>query len=156
VKVIGDNAVMATVDVEVQATIAQPRPVVAAYCCDPDNATSWYANIDSVRWETAKPIAVGSRFTFSARFLGRTLNYTYEVVEWTPDQRFVMRTAHGPFPMETTYEWEDGPDGSTLMRLRNRGEPAGFSRIATPVMSLSIKRATAKDLQRLKGILESR
>ena len=61
---------MATVDVEVQATIARPRAVVAAYCCDPDNATSWYANTDSVRWEP-KPMAVGSRFTFGARFLGR-------------------------------------------------------------------------------------
>jgi Polyketide cyclase / dehydrase and lipid transport len=146
---------MATVDVEVYASIARPRSVVAAYCCDPDNATSWYANIDSVRWETAKPMAVGSRFTFSARFLGRTLNYSYEVVEWIPEERFVMRTAQGPFPMETTYEWEGGVGGSTLMRLRNRGEPRGFSRIATPIMSLSIKRATTKDLRRLKGILES-
>jgi uncharacterized membrane protein len=146
---------MATVDVEVDTTIARPRSAVAAYCCDPDNATSWYANIDSVHWETAKPMAVGSRFAFSARFLGRTLNYTYEVVEWTPDQRFVMRTAQGPFPMETTYEWDDAPDGATLMRLRNRGEPAGFSRVATPVMAFSIKRATTKDLRRLKEILES-
>jgi uncharacterized membrane protein len=146
---------MASVDVEVQATIARPRPIVAAYCCDPDNATSWYANIDAVRWETSKPMAVGSRFTFSARFLGRSLNYTYEVVEWTPEERFVMRTAQGPFPMETTYEWADASEGATLMRLRNRGEPAGFSRIAAPMMSLAIKRATEKDLRRLKGILEA-
>ena len=60
---------MATVDVEIQATIAQP--VVAAYCSDPDNATTWYANINSVRWETPKPMAVGSRLTFGARFPGR-------------------------------------------------------------------------------------
>jgi uncharacterized membrane protein len=147
---------MASVDVEVEATIARPRPTVAAYCCEPDNATSWYANIDSVRWETSKPMAVGSRFTFSARFLGRPLNYTYEVVEWTPEQRFVMSTAQGPFPMETTYEWDDAPNGATLMRLRNRGEPAGFSRIAAPIMSPAIKRATEKDLRRLKEILETR
>jgi uncharacterized membrane protein len=150
-----DNGAMATVDVEVQATIGRPRSVVAAYCSDPDNAKQWYANIDSVHWETPKPMAVGSRFTFCARFLGRSLTYTYEVVEWTPDQRFMTRTAQGPFPMETTYEWQDAEDGATLMRLRNRGEPAGFSRIATPMMSLAIKRATAKDLRRLKGILEA-
>jgi uncharacterized membrane protein len=146
---------MASVDVKVQATIARPRPMVAAYCCHPDNAISWYANIDSVNWETDRPMAVGSRFTFSARFLGRALNYTYEVVEWTPEQRFVMRTAQGPFPMETTYEWDDAADGATLMRLCNRGEPAGFSRIATPLMAHAIKRATAKDLRRLKSILEA-
>jgi hypothetical protein len=147
---------VASVDVEVEATIARPRPIVAAYCCDPDNATAWYANIDAVRWETPKPMAVGSRFTFSARFLGRSLDYTYEVVEWTPEERFVMRTAQGPFPMETTYEWRDAPGGATLMRLRNRGEPAGFSRVATPLMSPAIKWATTKDLRRLKAILEAR
>jgi uncharacterized membrane protein len=146
---------MASVDEEVQETIDRPRSVVAAYCCDPANATSWYANIDAVNWETDGPLAVGSRFTFSARFLGRPLNYTYEVVEWTPEQRFVMRTAQGPFPMETTYEWADAHDGATLMRLRNRGEPAGFSRLATPLMGQAIKRATAKDLRRLKAILEA-
>jgi hypothetical protein len=146
---------MASVDVEVQATIARPRPIVAAYCCDPDNATAWYANIATVRWETPKPMAVGSRFTFSARFLGRPLNYTYEVVEWTPQDRFVMRTAQGPFPMETIYTFEDASDGATLMRLRNRGEPAGFSRVAAPIIAPAIKRATAKDLRRLKSILEA-
>jgi hypothetical protein len=108
-----------------------------------------------VRWETAKPLTVGSRFTFSARFLGQALNYTYEVVEWTPDERFVMRTAQGPFPMETTYVWSDATDGSTLMRLRNRGEPAGFSRIAAPFMATAMRRATTKDLRRLKSILEA-
>jgi uncharacterized membrane protein len=150
-----DNEGMVSVDVEVQATIARPRPIVAAYCCDPDNATSWYANIDAVRWETSKPLAVGSRFAFSARFLGRSLDYTYEVVEWTPEERFVMCTAQGPFPMETTYEWSDAPDGATLMRLRNRGEPTGFYRVATPLMSPAIKRATGKDLRRLKSVLEA-
>jgi hypothetical protein len=58
--------------------------------------------------------------------------------------------------METTYAFEDAPNGATLMRLRNRGEPAGFSRIAAPIMSPAIKRATEKDLRRLKGILEAR
>jgi uncharacterized membrane protein len=146
---------MAAVDVQVETVIDRPRHVVAAYAADPDNATAWYVNIKSVHRETPKPLAVGSRFTFSAAFLGRELTYTYQVVDWVPDERLVMRTAHGPFPMETTYTWEDGPNGSTRMTIRNRGKPSGFSRIAMPIMTLAMKRANTNDLARLKSILQA-
>jgi hypothetical protein len=35
-------------------------------------------------------------------FLGGRLTYTYEITDFTPGERLVMRTAQGPFPMETT------------------------------------------------------
>jgi len=66
-----------------------------------------------------------------------------------------MSTSEGPFPMETTYEWDDTPDGGTRMRLRNRGEPAGFSRWAAPLMARSMQRANRKDLANLKQLLET-
>ena len=147
---------MATVDVEVHTTIARPRSEVAAYCSDPDNATAWYANIKAVQWETAKPLALGSRFRFTSGFLGRTLEYTYEVVEMIPAEQFVMRSDGSPFPMETTYSWEDAEDGGTWMTVRNRGEPTAFIGLATPILATAIRRATSKDLARLKSILETR
>lgn len=144
------------VDVISEIEIARPRSEVAAYAADPDNATSWYENIESVAWKSPKPLAVGSRIEFVARFLGRRLAYTYEVREKVPDERFVMATAEGPFPMETTYTWEDVADGGTRMKLRNRGEPAGFSKVAAPMMAGAMRRANRKDLARLKSVLESR
>jgi hypothetical protein len=146
---------MATVDVSVEIVIHRPRSVVAAYAAEPDHATTWYVNIKGVQWKTPRPLGVGSQFEFTAAFMGRTLTYTYEVVELVPERRFVMRTAEGPFPMETTYEWFEAEGDSTRMVLRNRGEPTGFSRIAAPFMTLAIKRANTKDLKRLKAILES-
>ncbi len=145
------------VHVEVQTLIRRPpRHEVAAYAANPDNATAWYANISAVRWETPPaPVSLGSRFTFTAQFLGRELTYTYEVTELVAGQRFVMRTAQGPFPMETTYTWQDGPDGATLMTLRNRGEPAGFFRIASPLLAVAMKRANNADLAKLKSLLET-
>lgn len=142
------------VDVATETTIERPRAEVAAYACDPGNATAWYANIESVAWEP--PLAIGSQLAFVARFLGRRLEYTYEVVEHVAGERFVMRTAQGPFPMETTYTWADAGDGATAMTLRNRGEPSGFAKVAAPVMVRAMERANRADLRRLKGILEAR
>jgi hypothetical protein len=143
------------VDVQTEIEIARPRVEVAAYAGDPDNATSWYQNIERVEWETERPLSVGSRVAFVARFLGRRLAYTYEVRELIPGSRLVMSTSQGPFPMETTYTWHDTPAGGTRMVLRNRGEAAGFSKLAAPMMSGAMRRANRKDLLRLKQILEA-
>jgi hypothetical protein len=143
------------VDVEVETMIERPTAVVAAFAGDPTNATEWYANIKSVDWQTPPPVAVGSRMDFVAQFLGRRLAYTYEVVELEPERRLVMRTADGPFPMETTYTWEPAGEGRTRMTLRNRGNPSGFSRVAAPMMERAMRRANTLDLARLKALLEA-
>lgn len=143
-----------SVDVMTEVVIDRPREVVAAFAGDPANAPRWYVNIKSVEWQTAPPLAVGSRLAFVARFLGRRLAYTYEIVELVPESRLVMRTAEGPFPMETTYTWEPAGEGRTRMTLRNRGTPSGFSKLLAPFMETAMRRANQQDLARLKGLLE--
>jgi len=144
-----------SVDVVTETVIERPCDVVAAYSADPSNAPEWYANIASVEWQTPPPATVGSRMAFVAHFLGKRLAYTYEIVELTPGARLVMRTAEGPFPMETTYTWERLGDNQTKMALRNRGVPSGFAKIAKPIMIAAMRRANRKDLALLKQLLET-
>jgi uncharacterized protein YndB with AHSA1/START domain len=144
------------VDVLTEVVIARSRGEVAAYAAEPDNAPRWYVNIKSVEWKSSPPLAVGSRVAFVAQFLGRRLAYTYEIAELVPGEKLVMRTAEGPFPMETTYTWEGLADGGTRMMLMNRGEPRGFSKLAAPFMASAMRRANRTDLAQLKAILESR
>ncbi len=144
------------VDVETAIEILRPCDEVASFAADPDNAAAWYENIKTARWETPPPLTVGSRVSFTARFLGRRLAYTYEIAELDPGARLVMRTADGPFPMETTYTWEPITTGTTRMTLRNRGEPRGFSRFAAPLVAPAMRRANAQDLRRLRSLLEAR
>ena len=146
-----------SVDVTVETTIGRPVEIVSSYASDPSNAPEWYANIRAVEWKTEPGVVrEGAKAAFVARFLGRTLEYTYELVEVVPGARLVMRTAQGPFPMETSYTWSGIGDGSTRMTLRNRGEPAGFSKLVAPLMAPAMRRANRKDLAALKAILESR
>jgi hypothetical protein len=142
------------IDVETEITIARPRAEVAAYAAEPDNATAWYANIERAEWRTPRPLTVGSRFAFVARFLGRRLSYVYEVKEYAEGERLVMATTDGPLAMETTYAWADAGEGATRMSLQNRGEPSGFSNLLAPFMGGAVRRANRKDLVRLKSVLE--
>jgi uncharacterized membrane protein len=143
-----------SVDVLTEIEIERLREEVSTFAADPNNAVAWYKNIKSVEWLTPPPAVVGSRMRFVARFLGRTLDYTYEVRECEPGRRFAMSTAQGPFPMETTYTWEDAGERATRMTLRNRGEPAGFVALSAPFMSRAMRRANEADLRRLKELLE--
>ena len=143
------------VNVQTDILIRRPRSEVAEYAANPDNAPTWYQNIHRAKRLTTGPTGTGSKVDFTARFLGRELNYTYEFVEYVPGERLVMRTAQGPFPMQTTYTWTDD-DGGTRMTLANNGSPSGFSKLAGLFMEPMIRRETRKDLQKLKSILEAR
>ena len=142
------------VDVQTEIEIARPVRQVAEFAQEPSNAPRWYVNIRSVEWLTTPPVCVGSRVAFIAQFLGRRLAYTYEVQELVPLERLVMRTAQGPFPMETIYTWSPVDEGRTRMTLRNRGQPSGFARITALLLAGAMRRANAKDLARLKQVLE--
>jgi uncharacterized membrane protein len=156
VMIICKGVMVLMVDVLTTIVIDCPIGKVAAYASNPDHAPEWYANIDTAEWRTAKPLTLGSEVAFKANFLGRQLSYVYRIVEYIPNEKLVMSTADGPFPMETTYTWEKKSEQSTLMTLRNRGNPSGFSKFLAPFMAPAMKSANKKDLKKIKQILESR
>jgi hypothetical protein len=149
-------SVLMEVDVTTEIAIARPRSVVASFAADPNNVPSWYAKIHVVRWRSAPELRVGAQVDFEAKFLGKTLAYTYEIREYVADQVLVMATTQGPFPMETTYRWSSTDSNHTIMTLRNRGVPHGFSKWMAPFMSFAMRRASQKDLSRLKAVLEAK
>lgn len=142
------------VDVLTETVIDRPLAIVAAYAADPENAPEWYRNISKIEWRSGPPVAPGARVAFVAQFLGRTLEYTYEIIEFTPGVRLVMRSDGKPFPMETTYTWEDVGEGRTRMTLRNTGQPSGYAAIGARALAAAMRSANAKDLAQLKAVLE--
>lgn len=141
------------VDITTEIIINKPIGIVVDFATNPDNAPEWYVNIKSVEWKSPGPLGVGSRVAFVALFLGRKLAYTYEFTELSP-QKTVMRTAEGPFPMETTYSFTAIDGNTTKMTLRNAGQPQGFSKLVSPFMASMMRRANRKDLQSIRKILE--
>lgn len=143
-----------SVDVASQIEIERPAGIVSAYVSDPANATAWHDHIKASSWASAPGPHVGARIAFVVEFLGRRLDFTYEIVEFSPGEKLVMRSVEGPFPMETVYAFEETRDGHTRMTMRNHGQPTGVSKLMTPMIATTLRSASERDLARLKEILE--
>ena len=142
------------IDVSTEIDINCSKAKVAEYSANPDNAPKWYVNIKAAKWKTPKPLQVGSQIVFKTKFLGKLLVYIYEISEYAAEQKMVMKTIIGPFPMETIYTWKSIDGNITRMSLQSKGNPGGLSKLLTPLLSFAIKKANNKDLQRLKEIIE--
>jgi len=135
--------------------IPRARPEVAAYVLDWRNDPKWIGGIGESRLATAEPFGIGSRVERVAKFLGKRIEYVNEVVELEPARRLAMRSVKGPFAMRVTYEVEDAAGGETRVRLRNEGGPSRALGLLWPLLSRAVRRATQRDLDRLKRILEA-
>ena len=129
-----------TTDVSVERRIERPRKDVEAYAADWRNDEQWIGALDEVRLVREDPLQVAR----VASFLGKRIEYVNEVVEHEPGRRLVMRSVKAPFPMTVTYEFEDAERGGSVMRIRTQGDTSGFYRIAGPLLSRAVKRASRR------------
>ena len=143
-----------SVDVGVRGVIERPIAEVSSYAGDPATAPEWSRRIESAEWLTEAPVRLGSRIRYRARLLGRTFEYTYELVELSPGEQVAMRTIGGPFPMQTVYTWRPVGDRVTHMAIRHHGGPTGWRRVLQPLISRVLRRATTSDLAVLTRLLE--
>jgi hypothetical protein len=144
------------VNVMTDIVIDRPCADVAAYASDLSNVSDWYESVESVSWQTSPPLTVGSQLEIVVNVLGRRTTYAYEILDFVPSERLVMRTDNGPIQMETVYTWAPIDAGRTRMAIRNHGESSGFAKLGAPMMSAGLRRSSQRDLKTLKRILEQR
>ena len=143
------------IDVTAQTEIARPPDDVAAFAMEAENDTLWIGGISEARRLTSGPTGVGTRVERVAHFIGRRIEYVMEVVELEQGRRIVLRSIKSPFPMRVTYAFEHAPRGARAS-VRVQGDPQGFYTLAAVVMGPAVRRSIARDLRRLKEIVEAR
>ena len=141
----------------VSLSVTIPRPVgdVFAVLTDVGNAAKWSSALEE-QLLTPGPLRVGSRRrAVVPTVAGRTTANEMELTELVPDRRLAMRGVSGfPFPVRILAELEPA-GGGALLRWTTWLEPGGVARLLGPVLAASYRRSFAKDLARLKSMMES-
>ena len=140
------------IDVATELVIERGAAEVARTFADPQNLPRWLGEETELAWEGTPAFAPGARFVFHTKFLGRTLSYRYEIVEYIAAHHFVLRTVGGA-PLVTRAEWSELAPNKTLMRVRTVG---GLTAplLAAPLIPTALRRETAASLARLKALVE--
>ena len=141
-------------EVVVKVEINKPVKEVSEYVFDPVNDSKWIVDIKSAKIITEGPIGKGARVQRFAKFMGKTIDYTLEIVEFEPHRLMVMKSVKAPFPMDVIYKFDPVDQDTTLFTQTVGGSAKGFYGIADFLMAPMVKRNVKRDMQRLKGILE--
>jgi len=119
------------------------------------NNPRWQRGMQSARWTSSPPLRIGSTYEQSARFLGKEIVTTFEVVKLGPGRRMRFVSTAGPFPLDITRTVEPLPAGGARFTEHVAGDANGFYRVATPVLRSMVRRNIRRDFRGLKGLLET-
>jgi hypothetical protein len=104
-----------------------------------DRAAEWDPGVAEGTSLTPEPVGLGSRFALRAAFLGRTVPLEYEIIEFEPSTRVVLRAETPLLRSIDTITFESAP-GATVVTYDARLEPIGPARLARPFLALAFRR----------------
>jgi uncharacterized membrane protein len=136
-------------------TIARPVEDVFAVLTNLEHAATWSRAIEE-RVLTPGPMRVGTRRrAVVPTFGGRTTENEMELTEFEQDRRLAMRSVSG-FPFEVRIAIDFVPVGAACrLDWLVSFQPGGVLRPTGPLLAAGYKRAFAKDLERLKALMEA-
>ncbi len=127
---------------------------VFAYVSDFENNPRWQGGMVEARFTTDPPLRVGTRYEQLARFLGREIRSTFEVIELEPGRLVKATTVESTFPITFTRIVEPAGGGCQVTAIVE-GDASGIFKLAEPLMRRKVQRSIDADYARLKELLES-
>jgi carbon monoxide dehydrogenase subunit G len=104
-----------------------------------DSAAEWDPGIESAKMLTPEPVGLRSRFELVARFAGGRVPLEYEIVEFEPGRRVVLRAENASIRSTDTISFH--PEGSgTRVVYDALLEPKRARRFAEPVLGFVFRR----------------
>lgn len=138
--------------VENTQMIARPIENVFAFLALPENNELWMSVVIGTTRAATGPVTLGETYQHSVKFLGRTVDITFEVIELEPPTRFCVRNVSGPIEFHGCYTLES-VDGQTRFTHTLEGNPGRFFSFGQAVVERAAQRQYAADLETLNDVL---
>lgn len=141
--------------IEVTGSADTPLPPdeLFAFVADAENNPAWQQGMQSCTWLTGPPIAVGSVYEQHARFMGRDIRSTFEVVELAEGRRIRIVTTTSTMPLDVTREVSPVDGGGSRVTATIRGGPEGMVALLDPLTERIVRRSVRADYRRLAALL---
>lgn len=144
--------------IEAQATITIHKPIqdVFDFTINPTNAQRWYENVKSSEiLQGGTTIEVGTQAQLLTNIMGKDYPFTYEIKNIEPNQRLLMVSTKGAFPMESEYLFKSIDEHSTQVTIINRASPKGIPIFLVSMVKSKVQKTIEESAQSLKNILEA-
>jgi uncharacterized membrane protein len=139
--------------VETSVHIDRPSEEVFAFTANFENNPLWQSGQVEARFTSEGPLHVGSTYDQVAKFLGRQIASTFEVVEYMPGRRVKASSTSGSFPITFTRMVEAAGGGADVSAVIE-GDSGGFFKLAEPLLGRMVQRSVEADYRNLKQLME--
>ena len=139
---------------EFSLVINRPVEQVFAFKVNFENDAQWSAASGQAQKTSEGPIGVGTTFRQVSSILGRQIENELEITEYEPNRKYTSRSKAGPFPFQARWIFEP-VEGGTRVSVVIEAEPAGFFKLAEPILVSITKRQFQTDLENLKELMEA-
>ena len=140
------------IDIKRTVTTARPMPEVFAYLSDFATTQEWDPGTERTTRESGDG-GVGTRYHNVSRFLGRTTELDYVVVEHEPPVRLVLRGEKQTVVARDTMTIDHAPGGGTRITYRAQFSFKGPSRLFAPLAAPAFRRLGDKAASGLRTAL---
>ena len=142
--------------VTVTGTVLIDRPSrdVFAIVGNYENDPKWRSGVSEMRHDPPGEVRIGMVPHEVIRFMGRTMEIDAEVVEYEPGRKTAFQTVSGDLSAEG-FRLVEEEGALTRFTYHSNVELGAAYRSLTPLIRWVFKRRVAKDLQKVKAILET-
>ena len=135
--------------------IARSPHEVFEYIADPARIPEWQPDVRSAAFDEPAAVGVGTHGREVRHVMGSDRSFSWEVTEYSPDQRYGVRGLGGPVRAHVTMDVSHNTHGvGTQLRYGIAFEGHGVGRLIAPLARRSARKDLPATLESLKRRLE--